>query len=140
MIASRKYTRALVDCRDTALVGGKGASLGKLIRAGFQVPGGFVVNTHAYQLAYAPNPEAGNSIEVPPEVAEEIRYRYEEMGGGPVAVRSSATAEDLAPASAKPSSISAATMPSSMPFGSAGKASTPSAFAPICRSTESINP
>ena len=99
MIASRKYTRALVDCRDTALVGGKGASLGKLIRAGFQVPGGFVVNTHAYQLAYAPNPEAGNSIEVPPEVAEEIRYRYEEMGGGPVAVRSSATAEDLAAAS-----------------------------------------
>ena len=99
MITSRRYTRSLVDCRDTALVGGKGASLGKLIRAGFQVPGGFVVNTHAYRLAYTPHPEPGSAAEVPPEVVEEIRYRYEEMGGGPVAVRSSATAEDLAAAS-----------------------------------------
>ncbi len=99
MMASRRYTRALIDCRDTALVGGKGASLGKLIRAGFQVPGGFVVNTHAYRLAYTPHPEPGNTAEVPAEVAEEIRYRYEEMGRGPVAVRSSATAEDLAAAS-----------------------------------------
>lgn len=99
MIASRKYTRALIDCRDTSLVGGKGASLGRLIRAGFQVPGGFVVNTHGYRLAYTPQPEPGNEAEVPAEVAAEIRYRYEEMGGGPVAVRSSATAEDLAAAS-----------------------------------------
>lgn len=99
MIASRKYTKSLVDCRDTALVGGKGASLGRLIRAGFQVPGGFVVNTHAYRLAYTLLPEPATAVEIPAEVVEEIRYRYEEMGRGTVAVRSSATAEDLAAAS-----------------------------------------
>ena len=98
MIAASKYTKytnSLINSRDSALVGGKGASLGKLIRAGFQVPGGFVVNTHAYRLAYT----SGKTPEVPPEVAAEIRDRYEEMGGGTVAVRSSATAEDLAAAS-----------------------------------------
>jgi len=99
MMAPGKYTRSLVNCRDTALVGGKGASLGRLIRAGFQVPGGFVVNTHAFRLAYTPRPESGMAAEVPAEVEEEIRYRYEQMGRGTVAVRSSATAEDLAAAS-----------------------------------------
>ena len=39
------------------------------------------------------------AVSVPPEVAQEIRYRYEQMGRGTVAVRSSATAEDLAAAS-----------------------------------------
>ncbi len=99
MIASKKYTNSLVNSRDSALVGGKGASLGRVIRAGFQVPGGFVVNTHAYRLAYIPHPVAGTIPEVPAEVAREILDRYEQMGRGTVAVRSSATAEDLAAAS-----------------------------------------
>ena len=99
MIASKKYTRSLVNCRDSAVVGGKGASLGRLLRAGLQVPGGFVVNTHAYRLAYLSRAESGKAVPVPPEVAEEILYRYEQMGRGTVAVRSSATAEDLAAAS-----------------------------------------
>ena len=32
-----------------ALVGGKGANLAKLVQAGFPVPGGFLVTTHAYR-------------------------------------------------------------------------------------------
>lgn len=33
-----------------ALVGGKGANLGKLVKVGFEVPGGFTVSTEAYNL------------------------------------------------------------------------------------------
>ena len=103
VIAALQYTRNTPIPSSTAatpaLVGGKGASLGRLIRAGFQVPGGFVVNTHAYRLAYIPAPESGTIAEVPQEIAQEIRDRYEQMGRGTVAVRSSATAEDLAAAS-----------------------------------------
>jgi rifampicin phosphotransferase len=99
VITSRRYTKSLVNGRDAALVGGKGASLGRLIRAGFQVPGGFVVNTHAYRLAHTPFPAPGTAASMPPQVAEEVRHRYEQIGRGTVAVRSSATAEDLAAAS-----------------------------------------
>ncbi|HZM83961.1 MAG TPA: PEP/pyruvate-binding domain-containing protein [Candidatus Limnocylindrales bacterium] len=63
---------------DVALAGGKGANLGELVRAGFPVPDGFVVTTAA----------SGDS---PSSITE----AYERLGGGPVAVRSSATAEDL---------------------------------------------
>ena len=58
------------------LVGGKAAGLGALIRAGERVPAGFCVTTVA----------GGND--------EEILAAYQALGGGPVAVRSSATAED----------------------------------------------
>jgi hypothetical protein len=98
-MASRRYTTSLINSRGAALVGGKGASLGRLIRAGFRVPGGFVVTTDAYRLARTPLPDAGTTGPIPPEIAGEIRDRYEQMGRGSVAVRSSATAEDLAAAS-----------------------------------------
>ncbi|MBR8740633.1 pyruvate, water dikinase [Nocardiopsis sp. MG754419] len=62
-------------------VGGKATGLGEMIAAGLRVPPGFCVTTTA--LA---------SGEVP---AEEITEAYARLGGGPVAVRSSATAEDL---------------------------------------------
>ena len=39
-----------VDLGSLALVGGKGANLGELTRAGFPVPGGFCVTTTAYAL------------------------------------------------------------------------------------------
>ncbi len=109
-------------------VGGKGMSLAKLIRAGLPVPDGFHVTTAAYRdfveanrlqepiLAAMTgidlsNPAAleGASAQirvlfeggaVPVELAEEIRARYAGMGADkPVAVRSSATAEDLPDAS-----------------------------------------
>ncbi|MEJ2856204.1 MULTISPECIES: PEP/pyruvate-binding domain-containing protein [unclassified Saccharothrix] len=70
---------------DLATVGGKGASLARLVRAGLPVPPGFHVTTDAFRLA-------GPAGEVPAEVAEQIRAA---LPDGPVAVRSSATAEDL---------------------------------------------
>ena len=81
----------LADCRDKSLVGGKAINLGNLIRAGFAVPGGFVVTTAAYRAA------RGRGISASLEA--EIRGAYQRMGAGVVAVRSSATAEDLADAS-----------------------------------------
>ncbi|WP_086663254.1 PEP/pyruvate-binding domain-containing protein [Lentzea kentuckyensis] len=63
---------------DLAAVGGKGASLARLVRAGLPVPAGFHLTTRAYRE---------RSME---GVLEAFRAL-----GGPVAVRSSATAEDL---------------------------------------------
>ena len=112
---------------DVPLVGGKGANLGELTQAGIPVPPGFVVTTNAYrefitqsgldmQLAAildgldveddaqlneraAAVREAIESTPVPPQMQAEIAAAYEQLGKGPVAVRSSATAEDLAEAS-----------------------------------------
>jgi rifampicin phosphotransferase len=112
---------------DLALAGGKGANLGELSRAGLPVPPGFVVTTGAYDafveasgwreeiVALASPPEVGDANafeaaageiralfsggEVPAELAQEIEAAYGELGEPPVAVRSSATAEDLAGAS-----------------------------------------
>ena len=67
-----------VDAADAARVGGKAANLGELKRAGFNVPDGFVVIG-----------------EPPADLADTLRA----LGGGPLAVRSSAVAEDLADAS-----------------------------------------
>jgi phosphohistidine swiveling domain-containing protein len=67
------------------LVGGKAAGLGELIRLGERVPDGFCVTTEAYRLGEIP--------------AAEVVDAYRRLGGGPVAVRSSATAEDLPDAS-----------------------------------------
>ncbi|HEX7122821.1 MAG TPA: phosphoenolpyruvate synthase [Gemmatimonadaceae bacterium] len=41
-----------IDRRDLPLVGGKGANLGEMTRAGFPVPPGFVVTIDAYQRAW----------------------------------------------------------------------------------------
>ena len=101
---------------DLELAGGKGANLGELLRAGFSVPPGFVVTTNAYaeaakcaglsSQAITHHLSAGNegpaairkkieTTRVPPELEVEILAAYYELGSGPVAVRSSATAEDL---------------------------------------------
>ena len=105
-------------------VGGKGASLARMVAAGLPVPPGFHVTTDAYRRfvdenhlgegilsvvaqAQANDPttldRASEQIQalmgkgtIPGEIAEMIRERYGEMGADvPVAVRSSATAEDL---------------------------------------------
>ena len=76
-------------------VGGKAANLGELVRAGFEVPRGFVVTTEAYHRR---NPDGS----APAALAGEIRTAWRELAGDTgarVAVRSSATAEDLAEAS-----------------------------------------
>ena len=114
---------------DVAFAGGKGANLGELSRAGFPVPPGFVVGAPAYALfadasglreriaalltgVDVDDPTAlegaarevralVESTPVPEPVAEAVRAAYDELGGGdtPVAVRSSATAEDTEAAS-----------------------------------------
>ena len=108
-------------------VGGKGANLAELARAGFAVPPGFLLTTDAYQAfvkvnglaeqivalartAAADDPlaleQASAQIralfaggDIPPALAEVIVAAYHQLAGGtaefPVAVRSSATAEDL---------------------------------------------
>lgn len=88
-----RYVRPLeqVGAGDVALVGGKGANLGELVRAGLAVPGGFVVTTAAHAAA------AGG--EVPDDVAAEVARAYAALGSPLVAVRSSATAEDSRDAS-----------------------------------------
>ena len=93
-------------------VGGKAANLGELIKAGLPVPDGFAVTTEAYrrvagelvtELADADGPDLAATARatllaapVPEDVAIEIREAYQRLGADvPVAVRSSATAEDL---------------------------------------------
>ncbi|MEN3612996.1 PEP/pyruvate-binding domain-containing protein [Plantactinospora sp. ZYX-F-223] len=63
------------------LVGGKAAGLGELIRLGERVPDGFCLTTAAHHRGAIPEAE--------------VAAAYRGLGGGPVAVRSSATAEDL---------------------------------------------
>src|SRR5215210_2905706 len=117
-----------VDRTALPIVGGKAANLGELIRAGLPVPPGFCVTTAAYELvagdaglrrilddlAETPPEDVARLAElaaaaraallaapVPKDVIEAIGEAYRGLGDGdePVAVRSSATAEDLPTAS-----------------------------------------
>ena len=112
-----------IDASMAWAVGGKGANLGRLRAAGLPVPDGFCVTTDAYRqvvgsvlddllegLAVTQRPdelarlaaEARQrvvSAPVPSELEAELVSGYARLGSGPVAVRSSATAEDLASAS-----------------------------------------
>lgn len=97
-----------LGARDLPLAGGKGANLGELIRARLPVPDGFVITTEAYAAAAGaagvdprdPLDARRRLVEsaMPPEVATAVRDAYRSLGGQ-VAVRSSATAEDLPEAS-----------------------------------------
>ena len=105
-------------------VGGKAANLGELLRAGLPVPGGFCVTTAAYALVADSSPALATVVEqlastpaddtarlaelagqarqallaapIPATVAEGVTEAYQTLGPNTrVAVRSSATAEDL---------------------------------------------
>lgn len=112
---------------DLPLAGGKGVNLGALTRARLPVPQGFVVLTTAYKLfvrqagiqdeiariAGSVDADSQESLDtaseqirslfarhpVPKEITDAITAAYAVLGNGPVAVRSSATAEDLPDAS-----------------------------------------
>jgi rifampicin phosphotransferase len=107
--------------------GGKGANLGELITAGFDVPPGFCVTTAAYRRAVAQAGLAGEidealrevrsddpasaeaasarivalfeDLPLPDDLSEALVAAYRALGEPPVAVRSSAIAEDLPGAS-----------------------------------------
>lgn len=76
---------AAIDPARGDLVGGKGAGLAALMRAGERVPDGFCVTVEAHRRGEVPR--------------DAVLAAYARLGGGPVAVRSSATAEDLPDAS-----------------------------------------
>jgi rifampicin phosphotransferase len=93
-----------LDAQALPRVGGKAANLGELIAAGFPVPPGFAVTTAAYVRAAAAldlsDPARARhalaTAELPAAVAKAVRAAYLGLGAeAPVAVRSSATAEDL---------------------------------------------
>jgi pyruvate,water dikinase len=108
---------------DVPVAGGKGASLGELLRAGIRVPEGFVVTTTAFRTAVGALGLAGRvasldasadltapcaelravveSAPLPDDVAVAVTAAYALLGDPdlPVAVRSSATSEDSAEAS-----------------------------------------
>jgi pyruvate,water dikinase len=116
-----------VGAQDVGLVGGKGANLGEMTRHGVSVPPGFVVTVTSYRRFLVESELVGtlhrilNGLNVHDPVvlesaaaraqrtimgsplsrslAREITEAYERLGGGLVAVRSSATAEDLPDAS-----------------------------------------
>lgn len=116
-----------ISKNDVPLVGGKGANLGEMTQAGIPVPGGFVVATSAYRRFMeqagldATLRELLGSLDVsdtakltaisdelrrsmltasmPDDITSAITESYTSLGGGLVAVRSSATAEDLKEAS-----------------------------------------
>jgi pyruvate, water dikinase len=116
-----------VGKKDIASVGGKGANLGELTNSQIPVPPGFIVTSDAYysfleetqiteqiqQELKTLNPHDSKQLQqvaariqkivlrapMPAELAKEIGSAYAKMGCGLVAVRSSATAEDLPDAS-----------------------------------------
>ncbi len=121
-MAGSDFVRRLPDIGlgDRRLAGGKGSSLGELTRAGFPVPDGYVVTASAFeQVLAALGQQASGEIErlspgdhaaidraaasirrrienapLPPGLRAAIADHYWNLGGAPVAVRSSATAED----------------------------------------------
>ena len=100
----------LADALDLAEHGGKAVNLARLVRYGFDVPPGFCLPTTWYRRQRAlldvpasPEPDelrrAFAAAPLPPDLAAVLRAAYAALGGGPVAVRSSATTEDLDDAS-----------------------------------------
>jgi pyruvate, water dikinase len=91
------------QCREVAQAGGKGASLARMTELGLPVPEGFVVpadvlatvvDTEALRAAL-PDHDKAQAIVAAAEVPEAIAEAYAALGDDPpVAVRSSACAED----------------------------------------------
>src|SRR5215213_8837381 len=112
-----------IDQKDLPLVGGKGANLGEMTKAGFAVPDGFCVTTESYKEFIDHNclaevisqvikeANVNNITQIGAQIREKVRQAEipEEVAQAIVdavrqadtcyAVRSSATAEDLAFAS-----------------------------------------
>ncbi|WP_202078802.1 phosphoenolpyruvate synthase [Caldalkalibacillus salinus] len=127
MTSSVLYFEEL-DQSSLPLVGGKGANLAEMTKAGFPVPEGFCITTQAYKALISSSPEMnkllkelntmntndlqhlrhlGKSIrehiehlEMPSQLRDDIIEAWKKTGEEyPYAVRSSATAEDLPTAS-----------------------------------------
>jgi len=86
-------------CRDISLIGAKALQLGRLLRADLPVPPGFVVTTAAFHRARAESTDSTASARLTPDLAKAIKTAYRQLAAPLVAVRSSATAEDMDDAS-----------------------------------------
>ena len=97
-------------CRDVRVAGGKGASLAAMTAAGLPVPPGFALRADALEgsvdaarlreLAGAGDHESARGLVLAAEAPREaLAAAYDRLGGGRVAVRSSACAEDSEAAS-----------------------------------------
>ena len=104
MSSSTPLLQDIAECADKLLVGMKAVNLGRLLRGGFPVPGGFVVTTEGYRQGrttadHRTGLEPAADQPDPCPLHEAILHAYRAMGSPPVAVRSSATAEDMVGAS-----------------------------------------
>src|SRR5919106_2979086 len=105
--APRNASSTVVDlddsaARDAAVAGHKAATLATLKAAGFRVPAGFVITADACGELTGHAELTGEMVSgapLPAGLREQIVAALAHLGGGPVAVRSSATAEDLPDAS-----------------------------------------
>ncbi len=107
---------------DVALAGGKGASLGRLMSAGLNVPDAFIITTQAYNAfmhqsglydqirqqleGMNVNDDHDRALRasrirqqiinatMPSNLTAQIRRMYRQLGSGPVGVRSSSSVED----------------------------------------------
>lgn len=82
-----------IQAPDKTRVGSKAINLARLFRAGFPVPEGFCITAEAFASP------AELALSLRPDALAHLRAAYLELGSGPVAVRSSAVAEDLEEAS-----------------------------------------
>jgi phosphohistidine swiveling domain-containing protein len=107
-VTDTKFILGLSDLSadDVHRVGSKAANEAELLRAGFMVPDAIVLTTDAYEYFLEANdirpdqePEAILSTSIPETILEALHAGIAELGGNPVAVRSSAVAEDLPEAS-----------------------------------------
>lgn len=91
MIATSRYLLSLSDpeCSDPRRAGAKAAVLATLSQAGFEIPEGQVLTTDAFVAA------GGATGELPEAVERAILRVADQFGDTPLAVRSSAEAEDL---------------------------------------------
>ncbi len=80
-----------VSKNDVVEVGGKGASLGEMTKAGIPVPSGFVITAQAHKKF--------SNQDLPIDFKEEIFKAFDLLDAKRVAVRSSAIAEDSSQAS-----------------------------------------
>lgn len=87
--------------RDPAVAGGKAAVLARLLESGYAVPAGYVLPVSTCDRLVEGVAAPGDVLAdgAPTALRERLAAVLEDLGGGPVAVRSSAVAEDLAEAS-----------------------------------------
>lgn len=105
---STQYIVQLTDLSpgDAARAGSKATNEAELRRAGFTVPYGIVLTTEAFEHFLAANnltpdspPKTIAAAAIPADIAEALQRALAAMGDEPLAVRSSAIAEDLPGAS-----------------------------------------